>query len=736
MTKTLLFIAPANHTIPQVAGFESKIFNPTLVGTPTNPSPSVKADIASIKTFNADLIIIPIEQSSPYLMESFLYGGLELLVWLRLNNVNTHVVVTSLYPLQFLLKQTKLSLILSSKGVTFQQLPVHTTSAYYLDLTVEKAEKENLKSCMNSMFDIVEFRHAYANIWGLKRLVEVHKKYDTSFDETKIKYPKIEDSLTYQIAEFVFGIDLNQKLVHRNIEGFINGFPNDQGLPKGGARKKLKELNVRSNNRAANKILLIDDQAETGWEVLLKSILPPSITLEKIDIGEAETKDSLVKKFEKKYEDTEYLMVILDLRLLKSEENQHDYLELLSVKLMQDMLGKKRVDEYVYPHLKFVLFTASNQLHNMLSVLHKNEYTPHRIFIKEGFDINQTQDQLYKNYLSLLQCITDTALASHRGKPKLLESYKVEEQNKIEVFQKSIDDGTWQGELNTLYNNGLKDYSHIILDTNIFYLEKPLIALSPDANIILCYPVSKEMERHSLERGDTYVKFCAQYFLKLYENRVETKSLSTDILTIDTQFNTGASDIADNYFEQVVEYYANDPKHKVLFISNDMKGKAGNNGNLPPNKAVRMWAETNNKTNVSVATIFKGVYKQEVLNFPSPIQPIVNQPQSPKQSAATPLPKKSVIPQSGHLKVKWKDCTYVNRNTLTFLKEEKVEKIIIGEKYIPGFKDAFDTLSKTDIEMELTNNKGIYAIHGISKVKELASSLKLQNPQNPPLSTS
>ena len=596
----LLLIAPAGNCLMPI--------KPELSGECYSLTGNLDSDIKIIENKNADLVIIPIEQSATYL-DSHLLGGLELFVWLRIKGIETHVIITSFFSLQQIMQKEKLGFVLGSKGVSFQQIPSYQFGINYTALVDDKAKDDNLKSYLSAVFDIANFRHAYANVWGLKRLVEVHKKYDITFDDSKIKFSQIESSLNYQIANFIFGVDLNQQLSDSRIGNYIAGYTMNDGKNIKGVRKEIKELNVFRYKTPVTKILLIDDQAETGWECLLKSILPNNIDLEKLTISETETVDTLKKKFESNYIDNSFLMVILDLRLLKSEEHEGDYEKLLSVKLMKQMLSRphnSKQNSFYYPYLKFLLFTASNQLHNMLSVINTNEHIPHRIFIKEGFDINQTKDQLYKNYLLLLQSIYHTASANYRNNPKRLESFILEEQNKIEHFQREIDEVRWQNEINQIYTNTLSNFTHIVLDTNIFYLDNPLIALSPDANIILLYPVYMEMLRILNDREQTYRKFCAEYFLELFKNKIgNTPFDSRDTDAIDEAFARGNSDIADNYFKKAVEYYTKDSNNKILFITNDTKGKAGNNKNQSPKDAVLEWKTINNIENITVATAFK-----------------------------------------------------------------------------------------------------------------------------------
>lgn len=438
-------------------------------------SESLEVDVEKVRSALVDLIILPLEQSTEYL-SSHLFGGLEFLLWLRIKGINSHVIVLSFFSLQEVMSKTKQSFILGSKGITFVQLPFHYLDAKQIKRIVrEKSEEHNLKLYLSSIFDLAQFRHAYANVWGLQQIVKVHKTLNKYFDESKIIYDgNVSGSLNYKIAEYLYGHsdhtvppDLFYKIIQ--------------------FRKNINKFSEKIQYQH-KKIIVIDDKADTGWIFFLQDVFPKCIDVISIPIGNSY--DELQNNFISQYNDDECLMVLLDLRLRKNEENIHNYASLDSVKLMKKMLSACNCDNhFTYKNIKFLLFTASNQIHNLLDAISIDNYSPHSIFIKEGFDINQDKkSQQAYNYLRLINVLCSTAQAKRKN-PKRLEAYISEEQKKIDTFEVGVYCGIWQQKIKLLYEQHLNRYSHIILDTNIFADEMPLIPLCKDANIIMLYPV-------------------------------------------------------------------------------------------------------------------------------------------------------------------------------------------------------------------------------------------------------
>lgn len=661
-----------------------------------------------------DLIIIQAEQIiSSSTTESV--TGLELLIWLRIKGIKTHILLSSFDTLQTVLKKTKYAFVLGTQGCSFSQMPFTPTANEVNEMAKSLSEDKNFKNYLSSIFDIAHFRHVYANVWGLKRLIEVHEEINLG-TTPKIKLDEsIIATLDYKIAEFLFadikgGNTLNQ---YRDKSKMENTLEDLQTMNDG----KIGRQRIRFGKQLS-KILLIDDKANLGWKDFLQLLMPH---FRFIELPIKNNINDLIVEFERLYNEDEVLMVILDLRLLLKEEHEHDYTKLLSVQLFQRMLDKrnKSRDGFMYPHLKFLLFTASNQLKNMLDVMYINDHTPYRIFIKEGFDMNQSESQKYDSYRNLLYCLEATAKENYRDNPKKLESFSLNEQNKIDNFNEMKSNGQWQkkhDELITKYN--LTEYTHVILDTNIFSDEQPILPLTADLKIILIYPVFKELKRWTFTRRQTYRKFCAEYFLNLYENNVDRESLKNDIIKIDALFGNSKNnlnDAADGYFKEALKYYQRDLGNKILFVTNDITAKKGIK---PPLDLVQEWITTDCINNVVVCC-----YDNKNNEFVDAFS-VINSRKKPKSYSGkasnthkTSFSKKSTPPQihskpytqsnivNNKPKAKWKDCMLLdNGYELTVELNANPITIIIGTNFRVGFKIYFEKLKNTEEEMELKFN--------------------------------
>jgi hypothetical protein len=297
-------------------------------------------------------------------------------------------------------------------------------------------------------------------------------------------------------------------------------------------------------------------------------------------------------------------MVILDLRLLASEENEDEYENFISIKLLQWALSAKSDEldplnpKYVFPKLKFILSTASNQIQNMLSAINKNIYIPHRIFIKEGFDISFSFNQSLSNYNKFLECLLHTANARYRSNPKKLETFIELEQKRIDSFESE----NWKSISKEFIeeNEFLLDYTHIILDTNIFLNPKSNFPIS-GSPIIMTYPVKKELERISNTRESSFRSYLAKVMLDEYED--DSSFLSDDIIKkIDKEIKKkNFKELADNYFIEIIEFYLEKAEEdcKILFVSNDSVKKS-NNRQDSPLLQLNKWKQNNNIKNVDI----------------------------------------------------------------------------------------------------------------------------------------
>jgi len=563
----ILTIGQDNFSIPNMDGYEVDCY------LPTDSLPDV---IKYVQESNADIIFIQAEQPAP---ESDLYGGLELLIWLRIKGVNTHIVLVSFFSLEALMKNTKNAFILGAEGTTFCQMPFIPYSAELTELSKNLSKDDNLKTYLSSIFDFVHFRHAYANVWGLKRLVEVHKVFYPHFDNSQISYGDVLNSLNYIIGEFIYHrseLNINNQ-IRKNIESAIDNLQIEI--------RKASDLNI----------LFIDDKAETGWKILLESLL--KVRINTLSIKNINS-DNLIKQFEELYSKQEIDVIISDLRLYPSEDDLTDYNQFKSIELLKYIFDKKIERKLVYKNLRYVLFTASNQLLNYKNVVKSNKYTPSGIFIKEGFDVNINENQQEQNYLNLINATLPAIAESYNKKGARIETIEESEIDKIKLVENALESNAWSENILKIKQE-LDKYDFVFLDTNTYLNQKPLIALSGSSKVKYLYPVYKEIERIISTRESTYRVFIGDLIQKRYCQVATKLGLSSNmIFEIDQKFveGTGLKDLADGYFLPIIQSIKTDDINRnksILFITNDKKEDS-------PYVNVKNWIAKNQMSDINV----------------------------------------------------------------------------------------------------------------------------------------
>lgn len=676
----ILTIGQDNFSIPNMDGYEIDCYIPI---------DNLPAVIKYVQQSNADIIFIQAEQPAT---ESDLYGGLELLIWLRIKGVNTHIVLVSFFSLEALMKNTKNAFILGAEGTTFCQMPFLPSSAELIELSKEPSKDDNLKTYLSSIFDIVHFRHAYANAWGLQRLVEVYNKIFYN-DKFKITPTNESKSLNYNIGEFLY----------KKNDSNITGFNNSDIVRFRNYIWKYNRLNI----------LYIDDKADQGWLSFLKHLFNDTVTFCSLDLT-ATTVTDLYSQFENLNQNKKIDFIISDLRLYAFEDIVTDYDQLVSIKLMKFIFDKRENNRLKYPKLNYMLFTASNQLLNYKTTLENNRYTPSTLFIKEGLDIQNRDNQQYQNFLNLLKSLNKIANEKHRKKGDEVEGFDDEEEKKIDDFISKNKSNKWGKSLNE-FERVFDKFTYVILDSNMYIRDVPLLPLTGHKNIVLTYPVYKELERIAFSRESSLRVYLANYFIFANVGKESKIGLSNqDIEFIDHKFNEGEglADIADSYFLKTIKEISTDRNNQVLFITNDITEK---NGRIPPYYQVENWVNSQKIANVFVYTFFGNQFGKMV--FDERLDRFISVNENPKLKANNSL-SMSVKELT---KVKWKDCVLsINCEKITANIDGNQFVAKIGKSHQPGFKTVFEKLSKTEEEFEIQPDG---FIHNISGWKSTANKL-------------
>lgn len=227
------------------------------------------------------------ENVSPQSLESE-YSGIKLLMWFRLMGVKNPIVIYSFESLNNIIKNNPQYFILCAPGSYFHELPEPFDSLPYNELEQVK-DLSSLKIFLRPAFSITNFRHTYANWWGVKQLYDI---YHTIFYPTQsVKYPphitKQHGDLNNRIGEFlhktsqgeISKVALSYWIQLKEGDIYFDSSSSRAKKIESNQTKKLcyyyriKDL-VKYLRKSENipKILFIDDQYDQGWADILVEI--------------------------------------------------------------------------------------------------------------------------------------------------------------------------------------------------------------------------------------------------------------------------------------------------------------------------------------------------------------------------------------------------------------------------------------------------------------------------------
>jgi len=513
-------------------------------------------------------------------------------------SAQSHICLLGNFPLEMVLRHEERAILLASHGVSYLRLPDKLDLDSIKEKIKDRSTPDNTRRYLTKLIDIRSLRHAYANIWGLDRLIQVHKKYYPEFTwEYPDDYKKQMNCVEYKMAKYIYEID--------PVAATGKRFDTIQ---------RLLDLRDELVRRPNIKILLIDDKAKDGWFHLIKSFI-----LDKYDSNIQNTGsrvlhnrkvlnmeineygDDLFAKFVSKYNENDGVDVIIsDLRLYSKEEHMYDYEQFKSIQLMKT-ISKHKVNpraKETYKRTRYVLMTASNQLSNYKKAI-KSKWAPSGIFIKEGFDYINTVDQQEERYREFLDVLINAIRDNYRKERYSLggavdtdSKYEEEKQND---FEKWITSEKWKAEI-LKQNIVLDRYDYVLLDTNVYYSEDEYnVAWNESEKIKCIYPVFVEFEWRSKLREQSFRNGMADLFSERFQDKIFKEYLTkSDLNTIDDVRNGAkkmSQNFADPYFLRVIKaMYDQDVNIRILFISDDKV----------PYNTVSQWVEDNKIATIHV----------------------------------------------------------------------------------------------------------------------------------------
>lgn len=596
-------------------------------------SNDIHNDIAFIKSSKAKFLVVLLE--IPCAKATTLYGGLEFIIWLRINAIKLPIVALSFQPLQDILKNTVYANIFSDKGTYYYHYPREFDKEEIFRKIETVSSINSIKKSLANCFDIAHFRHAYANIWGLHRLLNT---FNLIFPDNKFSCTEMvnesELGLDYHIARFYYAQQENKN-------NFIIN--------------KIKEKFEKLKQKKDFRIIFIDDKANTGWLSFLNHLFDESVEIISIDIPNY-SKDEVLRLFRNNFKNdpflfkmfkinqNEYLdsqieniiqnekeypkiwslvntkhlndiifntncersidLIISDLRLFPSDQEEHNYQNLVSMQVMRSIFKNDK-----FKKIKYILFTASNQILNFKYLFNYNQFSPSDIFIKEGFDIQYSADQKYINLDHLLTSLLRATTQSYRNKTTILGKSDLSSDRKIEAFEKYINSKELDSDFNSI-KTFTESFSHIFLDTNLYLEDKPILALKCQ-NQIMTYPVAKELEKFMDKDGsEEFNAYISRYFIEQLQStiRLDKDSLTDDECeAIDAAFKKKNSfQIADKYFQRTIEHYSNKKENKILFVTNDVKDSGNQKSTI---YEIIKWAKDNQIQNLTICSFFQNKFQ-------------------------------------------------------------------------------------------------------------------------------
>lgn len=571
-----------------------------------NAKESLEETIEAIVDINPDLIVLALDEKFNFSEIGEKVSGHQLLVWLRIKYISTPILALGEKKIEEYLGKQE-SLILGAKDIHIYCSGEKPNEKQLLVTPIEVKETNYKKYLLAYIGENNQVRHKFANIWGLRQLKIAYN--ECCYNENDLRFNfKLEDTFAYGLQYNVFEYYYNNKDDINNKDEIIQ------------QARNLKYLNLK-NNREIN-IVFIDDKAESGWLEFLQNIIDSHVQIHSLKIDKETTAEKLfsqLKRIQIKNENVNYKQqktlkkidfIISDLRLLNKEEDVKDYSLLESVKLMKTVY-----DDSSFNRTHYMLFTASNQVMNFKNAFYENKYTPTEIYVKQSFDSAFKSDYKYTSLLQLLKSLNKLCKFSinnnFRGREYTFGDLSEKESEIVNKFvEKDISKSFIEQCCNL--NAQFKDYTHIIVDTNIF-IDSPFFSYYN--NKVVCpYPVFKELEKQSADRGAGKLQFFSKYFMDNFDrSKVSKEGLKIEqINEVNNHYLDNKIINADDYFVNIVTEFSKKPNARILLLSNDVK-KDG------PISRISAWINKDRITNVDAGTLyekFKPKFQTKVSSLP------------------------------------------------------------------------------------------------------------------------
>ena len=213
---------------------------------------------------------------------------------------------------------------------------------------------------------------------------------------------------------------------------------------------RVELLDFQSNTKGSN-ILYIDDETEI-WDLNLRKMMGENCNITSFAIdSESNHYESICKKIIEQISDKKIDLVILDLRLTKSdsviERGVSDYLSTLIL---------KRIKE-THKYLPVIIFTASNKAWNQFQMI--NTYGADGYYIKESPEFLPSKTYSLENTRKLIDSINDGIRSSKQLKKYWVKINKLTEKIESNAFLSAEMKSSGVKSLNVVFSLLSSEYS-------------------------------------------------------------------------------------------------------------------------------------------------------------------------------------------------------------------------------------------------------------------------------------
>lgn len=324
------------------------------------------------------------------------------------NKTLVPILFVSKLSLNTILLQAEIfSQILTTKGVTFSEFNIEDikTELEYISSLSKRDYLMKFLKIIHIQPDEVIGRHSLANMWGAYAM----------------------DKASNANAALPFNSELKNKLYFKYVSA--NNSLNKLNASKLKVVGKVNLGDVNKINCENKKVLLIDDESDKGWEIILRKILKVKDPKDFVVINE-KVKDfnSFSNKSKRIIENEKFDLYLVDLRLNGSDENLNS-----ETKSFSGMTVLQKIKS-INKGYQVIMFTATNKAWNLKALI---DAGAEGYYMKESPEYNFSRKLSEENYTQFKKNVEECFKRGYLAKIyEQLENAKRKTTNKDKDFIK------------------------------------------------------------------------------------------------------------------------------------------------------------------------------------------------------------------------------------------------------------------------------------------------------------